>query len=94
VQCGRGHPWSPGHVIVSYVPCSCRADEGISGYTLVWCTTDVGLDCQELFHDAERVVDDAAEGAVGEENHAYLVEPAVGLEVEQGLSIAGMGTAP
>jgi hypothetical protein len=31
VQCGHGHPWSPGHVIVSYLPCPCCADEGISG---------------------------------------------------------------
>jgi hypothetical protein len=22
VQCGHGHPWSPGHVIVSYLPCA------------------------------------------------------------------------
>jgi hypothetical protein len=27
-RCGHGHPWSPGHVIVSYLPCPCRADEG------------------------------------------------------------------
>ena len=40
VQCGHGHPWSPGHVIVSYLPCPCRADEGISGHTVVHCTTD------------------------------------------------------
>jgi hypothetical protein len=40
VQCGHGHPWSPGHVIVSYLPCACRADEGISGHTVVHCTTD------------------------------------------------------
>jgi len=40
VQCGHGHPWSPGHVIVSYLPCPCRADEGISGHTVVRCTTD------------------------------------------------------
>jgi hypothetical protein len=38
VECGRGHPWSPGHVIVSYVSCLCRAEEGISGYTVVRCT--------------------------------------------------------
>ena len=25
VQCGHGHPWSPGHVIVPYLPCPCRA---------------------------------------------------------------------
>ena len=40
VQCGHGHPWSPGHVIVSYLPCPCRADEGISGHTVVHCTTE------------------------------------------------------
>ena len=40
VQCGHGHPWSPGHVIVSYVRCPCRADEGISAHTVVRCTTD------------------------------------------------------
>ena len=40
VQCGHGHPWSPGHVIVSYVSCLCCADEGISGHTVVRCTTD------------------------------------------------------
>jgi hypothetical protein len=40
VRCGHGHPWSPGHVIVSYLPCACRADEGISGHTVVHCTTD------------------------------------------------------
>ena len=40
VQCGHGHPWSPGHVIVSYLPCACCADEGISGHTVVHCTTD------------------------------------------------------
>ena len=40
VQCGHGHPWSPGHVLVSYVRCPCRADEGISGHTVVRCTTD------------------------------------------------------
>ena len=40
VRCGHGHPWSPGHVIVSYLPSACRADEGISGHTVVHCTTD------------------------------------------------------
>ena len=40
VRCGHGHPWSPGHVTVSYLPCPCRADEGISGHTVVHCTTD------------------------------------------------------
>jgi hypothetical protein len=40
VRCGHGHPWSPGHVIVSYLPCPCRTDEGISGHTVVHCTTD------------------------------------------------------
>jgi hypothetical protein len=40
VQCRHGHPWSPGHVIVSYVRCLCRADEGIFGHTVVRCTTD------------------------------------------------------
>jgi len=35
VQCSHGHPWSPGHVIVSYVRCLCRADEGIFGHTVV-----------------------------------------------------------
>jgi hypothetical protein len=40
VQCGHGHPWSPGHVLVSYVRCPCRADEGISGHTVVRCTAD------------------------------------------------------
>ena len=39
VQCGHGHPWSPGHVLVSYVRCLCRADEGIFGHTVVHCTT-------------------------------------------------------
>ena len=40
---GAVRPWAPlvpGHVIVSYVPCPCRADEGIRGHTVVWCTTD------------------------------------------------------
>jgi hypothetical protein len=40
VQCGQRHPWTPGHVIVCYLPCACRADEGISGHTMVHCTTD------------------------------------------------------
>jgi hypothetical protein len=40
VQCGHGHPWSPGHVLVSYVRCPCRAEEGISGHTVVRCTVD------------------------------------------------------
>src|SRR4029077_17781533 len=35
VRCGHGHPWPPGHVIVSCLPCPCRADEGISGHTVV-----------------------------------------------------------
>ena len=26
VQCGHRHPWSPSHVIVSYLRCPCRAD--------------------------------------------------------------------
>jgi len=40
VQCGHGHPWSPGHVLISYMRCPCRADEGIFGHTVVRCTTD------------------------------------------------------
>jgi hypothetical protein len=40
VQCGHGHPWSPGQVVVSYVRCPCRADEGIFGHIVVRCTTD------------------------------------------------------
>ena len=34
-QCGQGHPWSPGHILVSCMRCPCRADEGISGHTVV-----------------------------------------------------------
>lgn len=40
IQCGHGHPWPPGHVIISYVPCQCRAVEGISGHTVVRCARD------------------------------------------------------
>jgi hypothetical protein len=29
-----------GHVLVSYMRCTCRADEGISGHSVVRCTTD------------------------------------------------------
>ena len=39
-KCGHEHLWSPGHVIVFYLPCPCRADEGISEHTVVRCTTD------------------------------------------------------
>jgi hypothetical protein len=35
-----GIPGRRAHVLVSYVRCPCRADEGVSGHTVVRCTTD------------------------------------------------------
>jgi len=61
VQCGHGHPWSPGHVIVSYVRCLCRADEGIFGHTVVHCTTD---DCRSAWYRPQHYPSSAAPSRV------------------------------
>src|SRR4029077_7117790 len=50
--------------IVSYLPCACRADEGISGHTVVHCTTD---GCRSAWYRPRHYPPDATPpGAAGD----------------------------
>jgi hypothetical protein len=57
-QCERGHPWGPGRVIVSWMPCQCEparaAQPRGSGHRTITCRTGCESVVYEPRHDPDR----------------------------------------